>query len=194
MSDSSPNWFNGAASDMFTMILSEYAGLPNQHYLQIGAWTGDASLWLMENVLTHPSNTLTDVDVWDLDIPPNYISLANYNLTDIEKEYDHKLKSYTDKIIKVKSTSHAWLAQNQDKQYDFIYIDGDHSAKAVVIDGLLAWDLLKIGGIMAFDDFTWEHPNDFNPGIGIDFFLKLYTDKLEFITKGHQLWIRKIVA
>lgn len=202
--ESHPDWFNGIASNTFKAVLKEFAGLPNQHYLQIGAWTGDASVWLMDNVLTHETSTLTDVDVWDLQIPPNYISLGGYDLTEIEKEYDRKTQIYGDKLIKAKSTSHSWLSQTHNKQYDFIYIDGDHAAKAVLVDGLLAWDLLKVGGIMAFDDYLWEHPSDINPGIGIDLFLKLYGDKLEiiklyfdkanFVTMDYQLWLKKISA
>jgi predicted O-methyltransferase YrrM len=202
MTQSHPDWFTGIASNTFNAVLKQYAGLPDQHFLQVGAWTGDASVWLMENVLTHKTSTLTDVDVWDLDIPPNYISPAGYNLTEIEKEYDQKVQPYGGRVIKVKSTSHSWLAQTHNKQYDFIYIDGDHAAKAVLVDALLAWDHLKVGGLMAFDDYLWEHQSDMNPGIGIDLFLKLYSEKLEiiklyfnkadFVIIDYQLWLKKI--
>jgi len=39
--------------------------------------------------------------------------------------------------------------------FDFIYIDGDHSTKAVLEDFTLSFPLLKPNGIMVFDDYNW---------------------------------------
>ncbi|MCZ6464828.1 MAG: class I SAM-dependent methyltransferase [Proteobacteria bacterium] len=39
---------------------------------------------------------------------------------------------------------------------DFIYIDGCHEAACVLLDAVLSWDLLKVGGTMIFDDYVWS--------------------------------------
>ena len=39
-----PNWFNIAAKGYFAEYLEEFKGKPNLHFLQIGVYTGDASL------------------------------------------------------------------------------------------------------------------------------------------------------
>ena len=90
--------------------------------------------------------------------------------------------------------SHKFLATTDDKEiYDFIYIDGDHTAQAVFIDASLAWKALKPGGIMAFDDYLWEldAPINMRPQAAIDLFIILMKDHLTLIGTGSQIWIRK---
>jgi predicted O-methyltransferase YrrM len=80
-------------------------------------------------------------------------------------------------------------------QYSFVYIDGAHEAKNVAEDFMLSWDLLAKGGIMAFDDYTWDmgtgQPRD-NPRLAIDFFLEAYSGRFEIVHRGYQLHIKKI--
>ena len=59
---------------------------------------------------------------------------------------------------------------NQQPEYDYIYIDGSHMPKWVLIDAVLSWDLLKKGGLMIFDDYKHieEKPPQSRP-TGIDF-------------------------
>ena len=59
-----PNWFAQTAQNNFTTYLSEYAGKPNLRFLQLGVYTGDASVWLCNNILTDKSSILIDVDTW----------------------------------------------------------------------------------------------------------------------------------
>ena len=44
--------------------------------------------------------------------------------------------------------------------FDFIYIDGSHMRVDVLLDAVLAWQLLKPGGIMALDDYEWNEYRD----------------------------------
>ena len=59
-----PNWFMYGAVNLFSKYLGELKDR-EVHCLQIGAYTGDATEWLLQNVLTHPNSTLTDVDTWE---------------------------------------------------------------------------------------------------------------------------------
>jgi len=59
-----PNWFEASGQYNFERFLSGYVGMPNLNYLQLGVFTGDTSDWLMNNVLTHETARLTDVDTW----------------------------------------------------------------------------------------------------------------------------------
>jgi len=45
-----PNWFAQTAQSNFTTYLTEYAGKPNLRFLQLGVFTGDASVWLCNNI------------------------------------------------------------------------------------------------------------------------------------------------
>ena len=59
-----PNWFAQTAQNNFTTYLAEYAGKENLRFLQLGVYTGDASVWLCNNILTDKSSILIDVDTW----------------------------------------------------------------------------------------------------------------------------------
>ena len=54
------------------------------------------------------------------------------------------------KLIKESSTNAA--TQLEDDSYDFIFIDADHSMKAVLQDLDSYWPKLRVGGIMAGHD------------------------------------------
>ena len=185
-----PNWFNIAAKGYFAEYLEEFKGKPNLHFLQIGVYTGDASLWLMQNIVTDKSSILTDVDTWQGSDEEIHHEM---DFSDVERVYDEKLKEFSN-VIKCKMESHKFLATSDDKEiYDFIYIDGDHTAQAVFIDASLAWKALKPGGIMAFDDYLWEldAPINLRPQAAIDLFIILMKDHLTLLGTGSQIWIRK---
>ena len=78
---------------------------------------------------------------------------------------------------------------------DFAYIDGNHEAQHVLRDGLMAWQFLKPGGVMIFDDYTWSrgYPNQPAmtekqlPKYGIDIFIDLMEGKFVGVTKTDQV-------
>lgn len=185
-----PNWFTIWAEGYFKDLLAEFKGKENLAFLQIGAFTGDASLWLVENILTHPSSTLTDVDTWQ---GSDEVAHHSMNFSDVERVYDSKVGNYRN-VIKVKMASQDYLITADEKEYfDFIYIDGDHTADAVFKDASLSWKALKPGGIMAFDDYEWgdELPMHLRPKPSIDLFVTLMKDNIDLIRTGPQVWIRK---
>jgi predicted O-methyltransferase YrrM len=55
------------------------------------------------------------------------------------------------KVIKVKARSDDALKQFTSGSYDFIYIDGSHVSKDVLVDAVFAWELLKPGGVVIFE-------------------------------------------
>lgn len=77
---------------------------------------------------------------------------------------------------------------------DFIYVDGSHTTRDVLSDAVLSFDLLKIGGVMAFDDYLWQgYPNQplLNPKTGIDAFLVCYQGRYELLERDYIVFIRK---
>ena len=186
-----PNWFKLAAVDYFNLVLPKrFAGKPLIDFLQIGAYTGDASLWMLDNILTDPSSSLTDLDTWSGSEEEAH---KQFDWENLENFYDKRM-SYYSNVNKVKQSSWDFLKESVDKQYDFIYIDGDHTAEGVYKDATLSWPLLKPYGIMAFDDYQWKHDSgedDLCPKPGIDKFLDEYAGEYRFLIIDEQVWIVK---
>lgn len=186
-----PNWFNISAVHYFNLILPRrFAGKPLLDFLQIGAYTGDASEWLLDNILTDRSSWLTDVDTWygsDEGIH------KRFDWNEIESFYDSRIASYGN-VCKVKGYSEEFLSTAEKLHYDFIYIDGDHTAHGVYTDANLSWDKLKPYGIMAFDDYLWQHDtkeNHLRPKPGIDKFLSEHSGEYQLLIMDEQVWISK---
>lgn len=190
-----PNWFDGIkASANFDSILSSYAGQDNLKFLEIGSFTGDSAEYMLKNILTSELSTLTCVDTWAGSLEHAGELKEHFTMGEVEKRFDSRMQPFISKMIKHKSTSTEFLLNNRDIEYDFIYIDGDHTANTVISDAVLSWDLLKVGGIMAFDDYEWTHPDgdSYAPRKAIDSFLNVYGPYLEELNRGWQLWVKKV--
>jgi hypothetical protein len=59
----SDDWFTKNIP-VWRRLLAEYVGAPNLHYLEIGVYEGRASIWMLENVLTHETSRLTALDIF----------------------------------------------------------------------------------------------------------------------------------
>jgi len=187
-----PNWFETTAKFYFDKHILPLAGT-KLRVLQIGAFTGDASCWLLENVLTHEESKLFDVDTWQ---GSNEEVHKEFDWTDVEKTYDEKVAPYLGKVFKNKMTSVDFLVNSVPPKYDFIYIDGDHTALGVFLDAMLSWVWLKPNGIIAFDDYEWGADTDMDkhltPKLGIDTFAYLYAPEMKLLDLGQQVWLQKL--
>lgn len=190
-----PNWFDEIkASTNFENMLAEYKDKDNLMFLEIGSFTGDSAVYMLENILTSGSSKLSCIDTWAGSIEHAGELKEKFTMGEVEKRFDERIEPFKNKVYKHKSTSQDWLINNRSNQFDFIYIDGDHTANTVLSDAVLAWDLLKVNGIMAFDDYEWTHPDGdkFAPKVAIDGFLNVFNPYIEIINRGWQIWIRKV--
>ena len=185
-----PNWFEYVRPN-FEEFLTPLAGNDDLKFLQLGVFTGDASVWMAENILTGKGCWLIDVDTWEGSAEEAHKSM---DFDDVYETYKSKTKMY--KTIKAFKSTTTWFLQSvrREPDYDFVYIDADHTTVGVILDAELAWPQLKSGGIMAFDDYTWGHHTGdprLAPQVGIDLFLHRHQLDLEILTKNTQVWIRK---
>jgi hypothetical protein len=193
-----PNWFTKSAQANFATYLIQDTGLPNLRYLQLGAFTGDASAWLMDNILTNETSYLTDVDTWEGSDEDEHKSM---DFDDVMNTYLNRLgdsEKYS-RCYNYRTTTTNFLLSKLAEQrehlieYDFIYIDADHTTVGVLMDAELSWPLLKSGGIMAFDDLTWgaDLPPSQSPKAGILLFAERHKDEFDLIVANTQYWIKK---
>jgi len=187
-----PNWFAVTAQGNFEQFLTPLAGKDDLKFLQLGVFTGDASVWLLENVLTGQNTLLLDVDTWYGSDEEVHKSIS---FSEVYEFYKKRMELYPN-VRSARNNSYNFLMSNQRRNvsFDFIYIDADHTTVGVILDAELSWPLLKSGGIMAFDDYTWGHESGdprLAPQVGIDLFLHRHLGDYELLTKGGQVWIRK---
>jgi hypothetical protein len=171
-------------------------------FLQIGAFTGDASLWLLDNILTHKNAMLVDVDTWgeppavlgSKEVPASeswFGNIADVDNQIIKDKYNKKLKKYLDngKVIPKNMFSNDFFANNSDT-FDFIYIDGNHTYEAVLKDGNNAIKAIKDNGIIAFDDYQLFEDRRFQIRAAIDTLdLKEFNIIEEY--ESDQYWVQK---
>ena len=95
---------------------------------------------------------------------------------------------------KVKSRSDDYL-RNAKGKFWAAYIDGSHDAPDVLLDAVLTWRLLEVGGIIIFDDYLFHHqpniPLRVSPGVAIDGFLNSYCTQLSVLHKSRQVIVQR---
>jgi len=185
-----PNWFEGTGARLnFERHLSRYKGKESVGFLQIGAFTGDASKWMLDNILTGKYSTLTDVDTWEGSDENSHNAM---DFDDVYRVYTEKIKPYGRKVIVYRESSDSFFRDNVET-YDFIYIDGDHTAFGVMKDAINAFNALAVGGILAFDDYQWSEGrgNFYDPRPAIDAFWNMTRDKVKILEIGWQVWFQK---
>ncbi|KAF0412722.1 SAM-dependent methyltransferase [Gigaspora margarita] len=166
--------------------------LKNQkiNVLEIGAFEGRSTTWILEELFNNPESKLISVDPFDdtfLDVK-NYEATfhENVKITGKEKQNEVMKSLSSDALIKLNYESKI--------KFDFIFIDGSHVANDVLVDAVLAWNLLKEGGIIIFDDYELErYEEEYNNAkVAVDSFLKCYEPQIEVIHKGFQVIVKKI--
>lgn len=171
--------------------LAKFVGQENLRFIEVGTFEGRAAVWLLQNVLTHPSSQIICIDNWtfknqSLKIDPSEMeSTFDHNIATIQREGS---------VQKESGDSSDVLNTLPVDSFDFIYVDGAHIASAVLEDAILSWKLLKRGGIMIFDDYTWgaHLPAWERPKPAIDAFLAVYQNQYKLLHKQLQVTVEKI--
>ncbi|WP_020599117.1 class I SAM-dependent methyltransferase [Spirosoma panaciterrae] len=160
-----------------------YRSQPNLRILEIGSFEGRSAVWFLQHILTHPSAQLVCVDPmpWPVN-PPRPRFMHNIQLT-----------GQASQVTLVQERSEIALTQLPPASFDIIYIDGAHDAINVLADGIYSWELLKVGGLMLFDDYLWEpdQPEHSRCQRAIDLLLKQFGARKTLIHQGYQALIRK---
>ena len=81
--------------------------------------------------------------------------------------------------------------------FDFIYVDGSHKCLDVYNDCILAWKILRKGGFMVLDDYTYGYGDINNyplnyPFYGVEHFLEKYKNEIKMFNKGYRVFMEKI--
>lgn len=184
----SNDWFSiSIPSWMYTMKHLQIHPSSKMNILEIGSFEGCSTYFLLD---FFKNSTITAVDTWNGSIEHK----GKINFIEVEKRFDQNILPFKNRLKKMKSTSNDFFTLCKDQRFELIYIDGDHHASAVYQDAVQAFLVLKINGVLIFDDFNWRHSFKLSelPGPGIIKFIKDYKSQLKVIYVGYQLHIQKI--
>lgn len=184
------DWFEYHANAWRRM----FGGLASQSHLRIlevGAYEGRSSCWILDNILTRGMGVLVVVD--------------NFKDRQVEQRFDYNISvsNKAHNVVKLKGNSQDILKQLERNVFDLIYIDGSHDAMDVFQDAVLSLELLKVNGFLVFDDYGNFLLNDLfyskglhrkfyqEPKESIDYFTKANRSRFFVISKGWQVVLRK---
>ena len=173
------DWFS-PHEPQWQRLLADMKDKPNLAYLEVGVFEGKSFFWMLDNVLTHPTSRATAVDIFPLDLKQRFMD----NLA---------VSGAEGKVTVLSGYSQVELRPLDRGSFDVIYLDGSHAAKDVLTDAVLAWALLRNGGLLIFDDYALrpDWPPEFRPQVAIDLFLTAFRNDLEIVDRDSQLFIRK---
>jgi hypothetical protein len=201
MTDNFPNWFESTARANFERFLAHKRGLPEFMALQIGAFVGHASEWMLRNLITGKNATLHDVDTWQ---GSNEAEHGTFDWSKVEEAYYDRVKNWrwTHRLTCFKMTSDKFFEALDAPEsfvrdgygYDFVYVDGSHKSHDVYRDAVNAWKWLRPRGTIAFDDYKWSDgvskPEEL-PKAAIDRFMFEHAGQFRLLEYGYQVWLRK---
>ena len=161
--------------------------------IELGTWEGDSAEWALANILTHPLSQYICVDTFE---GSEEHRLAGIDCSGMFDRVSARLQKFGNRAdVRPDYSHHALLTHwaRSGETIDFAYIDAAHDAMNVLRDSVLVFELLKAGGIMIWDDYTWNvFPQAVDcPKIAIDSFLSCYARQLEVIALGYQVCVRK---
>ena len=172
--------------EIFTFFLPKDKSLKFD-YLEIGCYEGLSSFYVLSE---YKSVNAFFLDIWDMPNPNSKTLSHNFGL--IEKVFDQNLSGFDFKKMKNDSVISMRKLLKEDIHFDFIYIDGSHNGEDILSDAIEAFKILKVNGLMFFDDFLQHDDNRILQSyVGIDKFLSLYSDYLKIEYFQNNLVVRK---
>ncbi|MBI3870214.1 MAG: class I SAM-dependent methyltransferase [Verrucomicrobia bacterium] len=166
--------------------------LQPKRVLEIGSYEGKSACYLIERISSVDSLELHCVDTWEGSIENDPAGMPA-----VESRFDQNigvavsLSANPPTVLKHKVCSYLamtrLIASGNAEGFDFIYIDGSHQAPDVLSDAVLAFHLLRIGGVLVFDDYLWHmepvgRQDVLNmPRIAIDSFLNIHQRKMQVL-------------
>ena len=211
-----PKWIKEIASRGFKFSNGWFYGhiprweqlIPKENprkILEIGSYEGQSICYLIETLANGEALEIHCLDTWEGGIEHQE---KGVDMSLVEFNFDFNIKLASSKKANLKIYKHKgfsdvlmpkMLVSGMKNYFDFIYIDGSHLAADVLSDAIIGFRLLKIGGLLCFDDYIMDFLPEMNrssyenPKLAIDAFTNIYFRKIEIIPEvNYQLWIRKL--
>lgn len=202
-------WFDMIRSDWEELTVSLRKDKEKLRILEVGAFEGASTTWILDNLMSHPESSLTVIDSFaggmehqqqqeQQTTPPDDGDGDQYKLDSLESRFWSNVSKCTHvtkmRMIKAFSDDALMALRQEGAQFDFIYIDASHVAVDVLHDAVLCWRMLQVQGTMVFDDYTWKGYNEesYNPRVAILSFLRCAAHELRARETQSQVWVTKV--
>jgi len=177
--------------------------------LEIGSFEGGSACYMIEKVAAVRPLEIHCVDTWEGGIEHQPDGLAPCDMKSVEQRFEHNVRAamlrgqHEVKLVVHKGYSDQQLAklvsEGAEGSFDLVYVDGSHQAPDVLVDAVLGFRLLKVGGLIVFDDYLWSEALPYGkdplrcPKMAIDAFLGCNFRKTEIIRAPlGQLYVKKL--
>jgi len=190
------NWTHDVPGGTRTFFEKTLKNLPKgSNLLEVGTFVGTG---LVEMLNIVPESKAYVIDKWE-----NYHEHDNtlgintqVNKAEMAESVFYKNTFHLkDRITVMKGNSSDKLLELLMEQisFNFIYIDGSHKCLDVFFDAVIAWKLLKIGGVIAFDDYLFNKNDILNsPHDAINYFMETIKDNYILLESNYRLFLKKI--
>lgn len=198
------SWYHEVPSkeekDIFVRILTQELNVENIqeiNIIEVGVWSGVSlipMIKILQNTFKRPVRAIA-IDTWE-----NYEEKGEQKRVvewGIEESFDNNIRQegLQSCVEKWKGKSVSLLQKCRHRKFDFIYVDGSHLPFDCFADCLLAWQILKIGGILGIDDYLYQE-SDKNKSMtlqqGVDTFLNMIQNEAQIIHQGYRVFVRKM--
>lgn len=194
------NWFQNTAKSNWDSLIPQ---LRPSKILEIGSYEGAATCYLIEKLGNIKALDLYCIDTWEGSIEHK---IMKTDMSEVEVRFDNNTAFAMSKVLnkptftKLKGFSESRLMElflkGHENSFDFIYVDGSHATIDILSDAVLAYKLLKLNGVMIFDDYLWADDDktiDYFPKLAIDAFTTVYANKTRLLQSlNSQVMIHKI--
>jgi hypothetical protein len=200
------NWFQAAAQPVWDQLIPMVAP---RRILEIGSYEGASACYLIDKLSSTAALDIHCIDTWEGGIEHKPGGSSPSNMSDVEARFYRNVQVAINNakqpatITVYKGTSDLALttlfAQANRQPFDLVYVDGSHQAPDVLLDAILGFKLLKVGGFMFFDDYLWAEQLSYGvdpvrcPKFAIDAFTNIFCRKIRIIRAPlYQLYVEKI--
>jgi len=192
------DWFSRSIPS-WSLILNKLSERTTHlRILEVGVFEGRSTCWLLQNHCKTPESSIVAIDSFQGGIEHQSMELGT-----LRKRFEANIATVASPAqVEIREgfslPQLAKLIAEGYQRFDFISIDASHQAPDVLGDVVLGFELLKPGGVMAFDDYIWSpmRPGTENPLLlpkaAIDAFTTLFSQKIRIIPNLplYQLYIQ----
>lgn len=198
------DWFTSRIP-LWMRVLGPLVGAPGVRYLEVGVYEGRSFCWVLDNVLTGMCCEAVAVDPWEERTSTDGGAL---DMAAARERFHANVDSVRRGVrVTTAGSLNAYGTRRAAEMvatgrppanFDVVYIDGDHTAASTLEDAVLAFRMLRVGGLIGFDDCAWtRNPLDARdwdvPYTGVVAFMSCHRDRLQHVAEEcGQIWLRRV--